>query len=43
MFLYNNPYIRGSKSSYNHGGEHWIDVLGNEVDPATVTDRWSLF
>jgi hypothetical protein len=33
MFYYNNPYLK----SFEHGGEHWMDVLGNEVDPSTVT------
>ena len=32
MFLYNNPYIKG----FEHGGEHWHDILGNKVDPANA-------
>ena len=37
MFLYNNPHIKGFRSSYEHGGEHWTNILGMEVDPSSIT------
>tara|TARA_R100000995_G_scaffold83875_1_gene60950 strand:- start:813 stop:5033 length:4221 start_codon:yes stop_codon:yes gene_type:complete len=37
MFLYNNPHIKGFNPSYEHGGEHWINILGQQVDPSTIS------